>query len=84
MPSTRPKNILANKVSALADRQEPKDLSDAILPRDAGLFAPDVARVLLGVTRSDWELVRWVKGPDVDRYLADLRDLREELLLTSA
>jgi len=47
-------NILANKVSALADRQEPKDLSDAILPRDAGLFAPDVARVLLGVTRSDW------------------------------
>jgi len=32
----------------------PKDLSDAILLPDAGLFASDVARVLLGVTRRDW------------------------------
>src|SRR5439155_24262308 len=39
--------------SSPADRLT-KDLSDAILLPDAGLFAPDVARVFLGVTRSDW------------------------------
>jgi hypothetical protein len=32
--------------------------------------------------RSDWELVRWIDAPDVDRYLADLRALGEGLLLS--
>ena len=92
-------NILANKVSALVDRQEPKDLADVWgfcclmrLPladalrgaqgKAVGLFAPDVARLLLGATRSDWELVRWIDAPDVDRYLGDLQAPGEGLLLS--
>src|SRR5438034_8807219 len=47
-----------------------------------GLFAPDVARLLLGATRSDWELVRWIHAPDVDRYLGDLRALGGGLVLS--
>ena len=91
-------NILANKLTALVDREEPKDLADVWgfccrlrLPlaqalhgaqsKAAGLFAPDLARVLLGTTRSDWELVRWITTPTLERYLDDLKALGEELLL---
>lgn len=80
-----PANILANKVSALIDRDEPKDLADLWgfscrmgLPlraaiRDAtgkaaGVFDPDLARVLCSVTRDDWEAVRWTVPPPYERY----------------
>ena len=89
---------MANKLTALVDREEPKDLADVWgfccrlrLPlaqalhgaqsKAAGLFAPDLARVLLGTTRSDWELVRWITTPTLERYLDDLKALGEELLL---
>ena len=93
-------NILANKLTALIDREEPKDLADVWgfccrlgLPiedalagaqsKAAGLFAPDIARVLLGVGPDDWRLVNWIDAPDRDGYLAELRALGERLLLVS-
>jgi len=91
-------NILANKLTALFDRQEPKDMADVWgfctrlgLPisqalegaqgKAAGIFPVDLARILLGATRSDWELVRWIDAPEPGRFLADLRSLGEQLLL---
>ncbi len=47
----------------------------------AGLFPVDLARILVGATRSDWELVQWIEAPQPERFLADLRSLGEELLL---
>lgn len=91
-------NILANKLTALLDREEPKDLADVWgfccklgLPVDealagaqskaAGIFAPDLARVLLQAEADDCRLVRWIDSVDVDRYLAELHALGEQLLL---
>ena len=91
-------NILANKLTALADRQEPKDLADVwafctrmglslskaldgARGKAAGLFPVDLARPLLSATSSDWEVVRWIETPPVDKFLGDLQRLGEELLL---
>ena len=91
-------NILANKLTALADREEPKDLADVwgfcvrmglslaealegAHGKAAGLFPVDLARPLLSATASDWKLVRWIEEPSPDQFLADLRQLGEELLL---
>lgn len=90
-------NILANKVTAALDREEPKDLADIwgfccklglSLPaalggaqgKAAGVFAPDLARVLCSATQADWEQVRWITPPPAAQYLADLRRLGEGLL----
>jgi len=91
-------NILANKLTALVDREEPKDLADVwgfscklglsladalvgAQSKAAGLFAPDVARVLLQAGDDDWGLVRWIDAPDPERFVADLRRLGERLVL---
>ena len=92
-------NILANKVTALLDRQEPKDLADVwglcrrgglslgdalvgASSKAVGVFAADVARVLLGATAEDWRLVRWIPpAPAPEEFVGDLRALGEELLL---
>ncbi len=91
-------NILANKVTALIDREEPKDFADVwgfccrmglslteaignAQSKAAGIFAPDLARVLLSATEADWRLVRWHQGPDAAQFVADLRELGERLLL---
>ena len=92
-------NILANKVTALLDRQEPKDLADVwglcrrgglrladalvgASSKAAGVFAADVARVLLGATAEDWRLVRWIPpAPAPEEFVGDLRALGEDLLL---
>lgn len=93
-----PENILANKITAVIDRNEPKDLADIWgfccrygLPiaaaiedassKAAGIFAADLARVLIGVTQEDWRLVRWIAPPPVDAYLGELRAVGEALLL---
>jgi Nucleotidyl transferase AbiEii toxin, Type IV TA system len=47
----------------------------------AGLFAPDVARVLVQSSVDDWRLVRWIDAPDADRYVEELHRLGEGLLL---
>ena len=46
-----------------------------------GLFAPDVARRLLGASYDDWRLVRWISAPEPSLWLSDLRELGESLLL---
>jgi hypothetical protein len=91
-------NILANKITAVVDRREPKDLADIwgfccrmnlsceTALRDAhskaaGLFPPDVARVLLTATIDHWRLVRWDDAPEPERFIADLREIGERLLL---
>jgi nucleotidyltransferase AbiEii toxin of type IV toxin-antitoxin system len=91
-------NILANKVSALIDREEPKDFADiwgfcrrlglsltaameGAQSKAAGIFPADVARLLCTAELSDWKLVRWIEAPDAKQYLADLRQLGEELIL---
>jgi hypothetical protein len=92
-------NILANKVTALLDREEPKDLADVwglcrrggLALTDAlvgasskavGVFAADVARVLLRATAEDWRVVRWIAPPpSPEEFLDDLRVLGENLLL---
>jgi hypothetical protein len=35
----------------------------------AGVFEADLARVLCSVTRQDWEMVRWIKSPDAERFV---------------
>jgi hypothetical protein len=94
-------NILANKLTALLDREEPKDLADVwgfccklgLSLEDAlvgaqgkavGLFAPDVARVLLQASVDDWGLVRWIEAPTSDRFVAELHELGERLVLVGA
>lgn len=91
-------NILANKLTAIVDRREPKDLADiwgfccrmnlscqaaleGAQSKAAGLFPADVARALLTVTVDDWKLVRWSDAPDPARFIADLTEIGERLLL---
>jgi len=91
-------NILANKLTAVVDRREPKDLADiwgfcgrmnlsceaaleGAQSKAAGLFPADVARALLTVTVDDWKLIRWSDAPDPARFIADLTEIGERLLL---
>lgn len=91
-------NILANKLTALIGRDEPKDLADVWgfcsrmnLPltdaienaqsKAAGIFPADLARVLCSVSRSDWELVRWIDAPTSEQFIGDLQALGEKLIL---
>lgn len=93
-----PENILANKLTAVVDRREPKDLADiwgfccrmhlsceaalqGAQSKAAGLFPADVARALLTVTEDDWRLVRWSDPPAPARFIAELAEIGERLLL---
>lgn len=92
-------NILANKVTALLDREEPKDFADiwgfccqqnlslhnaitGAQGKAAGIFPADLARVLLSVSKADWETVRWINPPPADTFITQLNQLGERLLLT--
>jgi hypothetical protein len=91
-------NILANKITALLDREEPKDFADiwgfcqlmglslgeaisGTQGKAAGVFPADLARLPCSATMADWEAVRWIQSPRVDKYLVDLNALGEKLLL---
>lgn len=91
-------NILANKVTALLDREEPKDLADiwgfcccmnlslqeAITHAEskaAGVFPADLARLLCSANAEDWKVIRWINAPPVEKFLEQLNDLGEKLLL---
>ncbi|MCC6498793.1 MAG: nucleotidyl transferase AbiEii/AbiGii toxin family protein [Anaerolineales bacterium] len=91
-------NILANKVTALLDREEPKDFADiwgfccqknlslqeaitGAQGKAIGIFPADLARVLLSVSKTDWETVRWIKSPPADTFISQLNFLGERLLL---
>lgn len=92
-----PSNILANKVTAALDREEPKDLADiwalctlahlslheateGAQGKAAGVFAPDLARVLARASAADFAVVRWRVAPAVDDFVQYLRSLAEKLL----
>lgn len=91
-------NILANKVTAVLGREEPKDLADIWgfccqmglpLPdalenagsKAAGIFAPDLARVLFSASTTDWQAIRWINPPDSAKFVSDLHHLAEQILL---
>ena len=93
-----PENILANKLTALIGREEPRDLADVwglcshlglsihdaiegAISKATGIYPLDLARRLCTATHKDWQQVLWIDPPDVDRYLADLDRLGEELIL---
>lgn len=93
-----PENILANKITAIIDREEPKDyadiwgfccqlklsLKDAIgnaQSKAAGIFQPDLGRVLISVQEADWSVVKWISTPKKDLYLNEIRKLGEDLIL---
>jgi hypothetical protein len=63
--------------------QQGLSLSEAITGaqgKAAGVFPVDLARVLCSVTRSDWELVRWIDPPDPDIFISQLNILGQSLL----
>lgn len=91
-------NILAKKITALLDREEPKDLADiwgfcylmglsleesisGAQGKAAGVFPADLARLLCSATKSDWEAIRWINAPPFQKYIEDLNDLGEKILL---
>lgn len=47
----------------------------------AGVFAADLARVLLGATAADHQVVRWIDAPPVETWIRELHSLGEGLLL---
>jgi hypothetical protein len=91
-------NILANKLTALMAREEPKDLADVwgfccqmglslwraitdAQSKAAGIFPADLARILLSVTEDDYRVIRWIEPPGADRFIGDLCQLGESLIL---
>lgn len=91
-------NILANKLTALIGRDEPKDLADVwgfccqsdlsitAAIRDAeskaaGIFPPDLARVLDSVSYDDWRVIRWIEAPEAEQFINDLKFLAKTLIL---
>lgn len=91
-------NILANKVTALLSREEPKYLADVwgfccqlgmsiheainnAQSKAAGIFPPDLARVLDSASYQDWQVIRWIDPPEADRFISDLKGLAEKLIL---
>jgi hypothetical protein len=91
-------NILANKFSALAGRNEPKDLADVwgfcakmhLSPADAiqnasgkaaGLFPPEIARILASVTENDWKVIRWLHPPAFGEFAEGLRTIADSLVI---
>ncbi len=91
-------NILANKLSALIGRDEPRDLADVwglctklelslqeaiegAQSKASGIYPPDLARKLCTATRKEWELVRWIDPPVLEKYVAELNALGEELII---
>ena len=59
-----------------------KDALAGASSKAVGVFAADVARVLLGATADDWRLVHWIPPPPPsEEFLRELRALGEDLLL---
>ncbi len=49
----------------------------------AGIFPPDLARVLFDVHESDWQAIQWIQEPDPKKFIRELHQLAENLLLKS-
>lgn len=48
----------------------------------AGVFPPDLARVLLDANESDWQAVKWIQKPSAKTFVADLHQLGNDLLFS--
>jgi hypothetical protein len=58
-----------------------QDALDNAHSKAAGIFAPDLARVLLSASPADWQSIRWITPPEAAQFVTDLRQLAERLLL---
>ena len=47
----------------------------------SGVFPADLARPFCSAGADDWSLVRWIEPPSLERFLSDLRELGEKLIL---
>lgn len=47
----------------------------------AGIFPPDLARALFEANEADWRAVQWIQKPDAKKFIQDLHQLAESLLL---
>jgi hypothetical protein len=47
----------------------------------AGIFVPDLARVLLTASADDWSRIQWDQGPDAATFVSELHRIGEDLLL---
>ena len=47
----------------------------------AGLFAPDLARILCTASPAEWNIIRWLQPPPLETYLTQLNQLGEYILL---
>ncbi len=59
-------------------------LQDAITnaqSKAAGIFPADLARILCSVKKNDWEIIRWINKPPVEKFISQLNDLGEGLIL---
>ena len=56
-------------------------LDDAIRGAQSKASGVFLGRALCSATSSDWELIRWIEAPDVERFKADLDRLGESLIL---
>jgi hypothetical protein len=91
-------NILANKLTALITREEPKDLADVwgfccqmnlslekaitgAQGKAAGIFPADLSRVLLRTSKADYEMIRWINAPTEKKFIDDLHELGEKLII---
>ena len=58
-----------------------EDLIPGAQGKAAGVFPADLARRLCSATKADWEAVGWIHSPQLEKYLADLNVLEENLYL---
>ncbi len=59
-------------------------LQDAITnaqSKAAGIFPADLARILCSANESDWENVRWINKPSAKKFIDQLNELGEGLVL---
>ncbi len=47
----------------------------------AGIFPPDLARVLHSASLMDWAVIRWYNAPTAEKFVSDLKELASSLLL---
>ena len=48
----------------------------------AGIFPPDLARVLNSASYNDWQVIRWIDAPEADKFVSDIKTLAEKLILS--
>ncbi|MFN2233754.1 MAG: nucleotidyl transferase AbiEii/AbiGii toxin family protein [Anaerolineales bacterium] len=47
----------------------------------AGIFPADLSRVLLRTSKADYEMIRWINAPTEKKFIDDLHELGEKLII---